>query len=105
MKQSPVSKSCKRRASRNESAPFSQHAAFAVLSGTSLFGGCRTVLPGTLLGSLLIQMIESGLVMLNANPYLYPLVTAAVIFLAVFLDAARQTSLEKLNRRSIYREV
>lgn len=78
--------------------------AAAVLGGTSLFGGRGTVLPGTLLGSLLVQMLESGLVMVNADPYLYPLVISAVIFLAVLLDATRQTVLAKLNRRPIYRD-
>jgi len=69
--------------------------AAVVLGGTSLFGGRGAVWPGTLLGVLIIQMVESGLVMLNADPYLYPLVTAAVIFLAVLLDTARQPLLSK----------
>jgi ribose transport system permease protein len=76
--------------------------AAAVLGGTSLFGGRGTVLPGTLLGALLIQMLESGLVMLNADPYLYPVVTAAVIFFAVLFDTTRQTILARLERRRIY---
>lgn len=76
-----------------------------MLGGTSLFGGRGAVWPGTLLGALLIQMLESGLVMLNADPYLYPLVTAGVILLAVLLDSARQTLLARFNRRQIYHEV
>lgn len=76
--------------------------AAAVLGGTSLFGGRGAVWPGTLLGVLLIQMLESGLVMLNADPYLYPIVTAGVILFAVFLDATRQRFLAKHNRRRIY---
>ncbi|MFN8094036.1 MAG: hypothetical protein U0599_17810 [Vicinamibacteria bacterium] len=50
--------------------------AAAVLGGTSLFGGRGQVLPGALLGALLIQTVENGLVVLNADPYLYPLVAA-----------------------------
>jgi ribose transport system permease protein len=75
--------------------------AAAVLGGTSLFGGRGQVLPGTLLGAVLIQSIESGLVILNADPYLYPLVTAGVIFLAVLIDSLRHTLLAGLNRRRI----
>jgi ribose transport system permease protein len=75
--------------------------AAAVLGGTSLFGGRGHVFPGTLLGALLIQTVESGLVILNADPYLYPLVTATVIFLAVLLDSVRKRQIEKLSRRRI----
>ena len=63
--------------------------AAAVLGGTSLFGGRGNVLPGTLLGALLIQTIENGLVIMNANPYLYPMITSAVIFTAVLLESLR----------------
>jgi ribose transport system permease protein len=75
--------------------------AAAVLGGTSLFGGRGPVLPGTLLGTVLIQSIESGLVMLNADPYLYPLITAGVIFLAVLIDSTRHTLLAHARRRRI----
>jgi ribose transport system permease protein len=63
--------------------------AAAVLGGTSLFGGRGSVLPGTLLGTLLIQTIENGLVIMNADPYLYPMVTSGVIFVAVGLESLR----------------
>ena len=63
--------------------------AAAVLGGASLFGGRGNVLPGTLLGALLIQSIENGLVIVNANPYLYPMVTSLVIFAAVILESLR----------------
>lgn len=63
--------------------------AAAVLGGTSLFGGRGGVLPGTLLGTLLIQTIENGLVILNANPYLYPMITSGIIFVAVLLESLR----------------
>jgi ribose transport system permease protein len=64
--------------------------AAAVLGGTSLFGGEGKVLPGTLIGAILIQTIESGLNQINANPYIYPLITASIIFLAVLLDRVRK---------------
>lgn len=64
--------------------------AAAVLGGTSLFGGRGNVLPGTLLGALLIQTIENGLVVMNADPYLYPMITSCVIALAVLLESMRR---------------
>ena len=48
--------------------------------------GAYSYANGTLLGALLIQSIENGLVIVNANPYLYPMVTSMVIFAAVILD-------------------
>ena len=60
-----------------------------MLGGASLFGGRGNVLPGTFLGALLIQSIENGLVIVNANPYLYPMVTSMVIFAAVILESLR----------------
>jgi ribose transport system permease protein len=75
--------------------------AAAVLGGTSLFGGRGSVFPGTLLGALLIQTVENGLVILNAEPYSYPLVTSGIIFAAVLLDSVRARLLQKMNRRRI----
>ncbi len=66
--------------------------AAAVLGGTSLFGGRGNILPGALIGSLLIQTVENGLVLSNANPYVYPMVTSAVIFAAILLESLRQRS-------------
>jgi ribose transport system permease protein len=78
--------------------------AAAVLGGTSLFGGRGAVLPGTLLGTLLIQAVENGLVQLNADPYLYPLITSAVIFVAVLIDSVRNRLLAARHRRTIRAE-
>ena len=63
--------------------------AAAVLGGTSLFCGRGNVFPGTLLGALLIQAIENGLVVVNADPYLYPMITSVVIFISVWLESLR----------------
>lgn len=60
-----------------------------VLGGTSLYGGRGRVLPGAVLGALLLKTIFSALVSLQANPYLYPLITAAIIFIAVLVDTLR----------------
>lgn len=75
--------------------------AAAVLGGTSLFGGRGKVFPGTMLGAILIQTVENGLVILNADPYIYPLITASIIFLAVFLDSLRHQQFKKLYSRKI----
>jgi ribose transport system permease protein len=75
--------------------------AAAVLGGTSLFGGRGSVVPGALLGAVLIQTVESGLVIVNADPYLYPLVLAGVIFIAVLLDGIRRAFQVRLEARRI----
>ncbi len=61
--------------------------AAAVLGGTSLFGGKGGIFPGTFIGALLIQTIQNGLVIINADPYLYPLITASLIFVIVLIDS------------------
>lgn len=75
--------------------------AAAVLGGTSLFGGRGNVLPGTVLGAVLIQTVQNGLVIVNADPYIYPLVTSSIILLAVLVDSLRANLLAKLGRRLI----
>jgi ribose transport system permease protein len=74
--------------------------AAAVLGGTSLFGGRGGVL-GTVFGAVLIQTVENGLVMANADPYLYPLIISVIIFIAVLVDSTRTGILERLERRQI----
>jgi ribose transport system permease protein len=75
--------------------------AAAVLGGTSLFGGRGAVFPGTVLGVVLIQTVENGLVLLNADPYFYPLVTSSIILLAVLVDSGRRDLLARMGRRRI----
>ncbi len=62
----------------------------AVLGGTSLFGGRGKVFPGTVLGAVLLKTIFNGLVIVQADPYLYPLITSGIVFAAVLLDGLRQ---------------
>lgn len=75
--------------------------AAAVLGGTSLFGGRGKVFPGTVIGALMIQSVENGLVILNADPYPYRLITSAINFLAVLLDSAHSKMLARPGRRKI----
>lgn len=75
--------------------------AAAVLGGTSLFGGRGNVLPGAIFGAMLFQTVQNALVILNADPYLYPMILSGIIFLAVLLDASRDALVRRLNRRRI----
>lgn len=75
--------------------------AAAVLGGTSLFGGRGSVFPGTVVGALLIQLIQTGLQFLQVDLYVTPMIQAAIILLAVFIDALRTGRLEKLTRRVV----
>jgi len=61
----------------------------SVLGGTSLFGGRGRVLPGTIVGAVLLRAIFSGLVVVQVDAYLFPLITAAIIFISVLLDTLR----------------
>ena len=50
---------------------------------------------------LFLVCFSNGLVIVNANPYVYPLVTAGIIFLAVLVDSQRARILANINRRTI----
>ncbi len=78
--------------------------AAAVLGGASLFGGVGSVFPGTVLGTLLIQMVQSGLVFARVDVFVQPLVQALVLLVAVLVDSARNGYLTKLKRRNIRKE-
>lgn len=74
-----------------------------VLGGTSLFGGVGTAF-GAVIGAVLVQMVQAGMVFTAVNLYLQPMVLAAIIFLAVLFDALRQSRLVRLRRRLIRTE-
>ncbi len=77
--------------------------AAAVLGGTSLAGGSGKV-QGTILGAVMIQMIQSGLVYMQVDMYIQPLISAAIIFIAVFLDSIRGRYVRKAEARNIRNE-
>lgn len=88
---------------------FGEHREFAaiaaaVIGGTSLSGGRGSVFPGAVLGALIMQSVENGLVILNADPYLYPIIMSGIIFIAVLLDMMRTRLVERLQRRAVFRE-
>lgn len=74
--------------------------AAAVLGGASLFGGMGNAF-GAVIGAVLVQMVQNGLVYTAVDLYLQPMIEAGVIFLAVFFDSLRGTRLAKLRRRYI----
>ncbi len=77
--------------------------AAAVLGGTSLFGGVGNAF-GAVVGAVLVQMVQAGLVFNNVNLYLQPMIQGTIIFLAVFFDSLRGTRLALLKRRYIRAE-
>jgi ribose transport system permease protein len=72
----------------------------AVLGGTSLFGGRGSAI-GSVFGAVLVETVRNGLSLIDADPYVYPVITGAIIFLAVLLDSTRQAWLARLRRRKI----
>lgn len=74
--------------------------AAAVLGGTTLFGG-RGNLWAPVIGSILIMTVQNGLVMINANPYAYPVITGSVIFLAAVFDGLRSRLQARVERRTL----
>lgn len=59
--------------------------AAAVIGGTSLAGGAGTV-AGAMLGALLMQSLQSGMVLLGIDTPLQSIVVGAVLVVAVWLD-------------------
>jgi len=71
-----------------------------VPGGTSLFGGVGQAF-GAVVGSVLVQMVQAGMIFIGVNIYLQPMVLALIIFLAVLFDSLREGRLLKLRRRHI----
>ena len=62
-----------------------QAIASVVIGGTSLFGGAGGVL-GTLIGAVLIGVLNNGLVQMNVSAYYQPIVIGVIIVLSVYVD-------------------
>lgn len=73
----------------------------SILGGTSMAGGAGTVFPGALLGTLTIQMVQAGLVYMQVDLYVQPIITASILLFAVFLDSVRTKYIRKLEARNI----
>ncbi len=59
--------------------------AAVVLGGTKLSGGAGTVV-GSVIGAIFLVLIDNGLNLMNASPYIYDIVRGAVLLTAVIID-------------------
>jgi ribose transport system permease protein len=62
--------------------------AAVIIGGVSLFGGAGSVM-GTVIGSLIIAVLTTGLVMLNVQAFWQFIVVGAVVIVAVLIDQSR----------------
>lgn len=63
--------------------------AAVIIGGVSLFGGAGSVI-GTVIGSLIIAVLTTGLVMLNVQAFWQFIVVGAVVIIAVLIDQSRE---------------
>lgn len=68
--------------------------AAVVIGGASLFGGGGTIM-GTVIGALIIAIIQNGLVILAVNPFWQFVAVGIVIILAVLIDQAKERVLKE----------
>ena len=62
--------------------------AAVIIGGVSLFGGAGSVM-GTVIGSLIIAVLTTGLVMLNVQAFWQFIVVGVVVIVAVLIDQSR----------------
>ncbi len=72
--------------------------AAVVIGGTSLFGG-RGSIPGAVVGTLIIAVLQTGLILLNVAPFWQYVAVGVVIILAVMVDQARVGVMDRVLRR------
>lgn len=64
--------------------------AAVVLGGASIAGG-RGVILGTLVGAMLLGVLNNGLNMLGVSPYVQSVIKGGIILLAIFISRQRHT--------------
>jgi ribose/xylose/arabinose/galactoside ABC-type transport system permease subunit len=69
-----------------------------IIGGTSLFGGIGTIV-GTLLGSLVLSVLTTGMILLKIDPVLQNFVVGVIIIVAVGLDQVRRTRMFRTQAR------
>ena len=57
----------------------------AIIGGTNLFGGRASIL-GTMIGALIMGVLQNGLNLLAVQSYYQQMAIGAVLILAVFID-------------------
>lgn len=62
--------------------------AACVVGGVSFSGGVGTI-PGVLIGVIILQFINYGLIFINVNPYLQYVIKGLIIIFAVSLDVRK----------------
>lgn len=67
--------------------------AAAVLGGCSMSGGSAKVFPGTLLGVLIIALMENGLAINGVDPYFFPIFRGLIIFSSMAFSAMKMKKL------------
>ncbi len=72
--------------------------AAVIIGGVSLFGGSGSVV-GTIIGSLIIAVLTTGLVMLNVPSFWQFIVVGTVVILAVLIDQSRDIIRHKIEGR------
>ncbi|OQY35333.1 MAG: hypothetical protein B6241_02250 [Spirochaetaceae bacterium 4572_59] len=65
-----------------------------ILGGVSLAGG-KGKISGTILGVLILQVINNGLTLLSVNAYYQMVISGSVLILAVMIDIIRSGALKK----------
>ena len=72
--------------------------AAVIIGGVSLFGGSGTIV-GTIIGSLIIAVLTTGLVMLNVPSFWQFIVVGAVVILAVLIDQSRDAIRNRIESK------
>jgi len=72
--------------------------AAAIIGGTSIAGGLGTI-PGAVLGSLLLSVLGTGLILLHVDPTLQELATGVVLVVAAGLDQLRRRQMFRTSAR------
>ncbi|HLX18935.1 MAG TPA: ABC transporter permease [Gaiellaceae bacterium] len=72
--------------------------AAAIIGGTSIAGGLGTI-PGAVLGSLLLSVLGTGLILLHVDPTLQELATGVVLIVAAGIDQLRRRQMFRTSAR------
>ncbi len=63
--------------------------AAVVIGGVSLWGGSGTI-TGAIIGLMIMQVVNTGLIIINVDPYWQTVAIGAIMILAVFIDLVRR---------------